>query len=62
MLKETLYKFYLANPTRAILVVQFVLLIAILAITLAAQDVALAGFCDGGIGGGPNPTSIGIYH
>lgn len=59
MLKEMLYKFYAVNPTKAMLVIQFVLLVAVLALTLAAHDVALAGFADGGIGGGgPKATSI----
>lgn len=60
MLRELLYKFYVANPTKAMLVIQFIMLAAILALTLAAQDVALAGFADGGIGGGPKATGIWI--
>jgi hypothetical protein len=50
MLKHLIYKLSAVETAKIIFVVQLVILLAVILATLAAHDVALAGFADGGIG------------
>jgi hypothetical protein len=50
MSKNLLYKLSAVEPAKIVFVVQMIILLAVILATLAAHDVALAGFADGGIG------------
>jgi len=58
MLKDLLSKFYSVDPTKVVLIVQLVILLAFIFASVAASQVALAGFADGGMPGSPAARSL----
>jgi hypothetical protein len=60
MSKEMLYKLFIeVDPAKVVLAVQLLILAAFVFGVLASHGVALAGFADGGMGGG-GPKATGV--
>jgi F0F1-type ATP synthase assembly protein I len=64
MFNDLFTKLYTAaNPAKVALLIQLLVLVAFIIALAASQNIALAGFADGGIGGGgPNVNSIEILY